>query len=295
MAHPRQQQDDSLELLLDTICNVFGGLILIAILVVLQTQLGVQNVTAPLQAEQLDPQQANARYESLSQDILSARQKREVLVQASPQPPSAKTEQLISKWSQFQDEISRTRTELKNLNKQLKQQELALRATVAESANADRNLKTSQQQLARTEKRLRIVSQIMNRTVRLPKRHNRPDLSSRDFMLEGKRIYPMTDDYRHWTRSLIGPNEYKGTPKEGMGFSLQGEQIATTAAARHIAQGSANRYKLVFFVRADDTSIESFQKLRAWATEKGYSYTLFWYTPETGCTFGYTSSDIPVE
>ncbi|MFW6106527.1 MAG: vWA domain-containing protein [bacterium] len=68
----RQVNADSLELLLDTICNVFGGLILIAILVVLQTQFVADKLHEPAQAAtDTDPSDLQLAVVSLQERIAS--------------------------------------------------------------------------------------------------------------------------------------------------------------------------------------------------------------------------------
>jgi len=50
----RNTTEDSLELLLDTMCNMFGGIILMALLVVLQTQMTAKSVQAHQKQESPD-------------------------------------------------------------------------------------------------------------------------------------------------------------------------------------------------------------------------------------------------
>ena len=98
MSRRRSSRQDSLELLLDTICNTFGGVLFIAILVVLLLQQtgGGPDIPAPASASPVELQLLAIRMEAVAADLARLRQNRDsqqAVVQSFA--PAAIREQIV--------------------------------------------------------------------------------------------------------------------------------------------------------------------------------------------------------
>src|SRR5687767_9075560 len=98
MSRRRQQQPDSLELLLDTMCNTFGGIILIALLIALLSRDASSETAAAQRGENL-----RRELQSIEQQTNEAEQLRQRL--QTSDPTIAATLELLTQRDQLRQRI----------------------------------------------------------------------------------------------------------------------------------------------------------------------------------------------
>ena len=236
----RKTPPDSLYLLLDTLCNAFGGIILLAVLVVLLTS---KEKTQSSKAA--DSQEMLQRRLSIAQTDLQKSQQLAASLQAKANDEHFKQQvALLSTRKDLQDAIQQTREtvaqtskdldtasavdpseRLKFLNAELAAaQTYKLEATNSLTA-AEENTKRLKQRLADVERQVTAKIDELQRPLRLPKEHE-----------TGKRVIYIIARYGHiylcrnfdlsrneididWTTTLTGET---AEPKRGLGIDPTG-------------------------------------------------------------------------
>lgn len=281
---------DSLELLLDTICNVFGGIILMAILVVLQakdysqrkhsTSGKTNDVEMKLQEylRKADQTAANANIEEL-------RRQRSVLEMCLKDSQSTDTSELIQRHKEFEQELNRT--------KQRKQE--------AEKSRADLEKKLGQEQreLIESQDALEKERQALEQSIvlfkkqyaktgqkfRLPQQHITLKYDDLFFFIDENRVYPFTVKTNtvceHTTMTPICQHKrYKPIP--GKGIPIYSGSHFSLAYKNLVATQSSNRNVLTFIVSYKDQSFRTFQAAKKYAIDQGFEYRVWTYNHDEG-------------
>ena len=182
----RKQPPDSLYLLLDTLCNAFGGIILLAVLVVLLTSKEkVQSSTSA------DSQEMMQRRLELAQSGLQKAQQLAAKLQAQAGSPGLKTQlDLLGSRKDIQDAIQQTREvaaqtskdldaasavdpaeRLKFLNAQLASAKMKKLDTTNSLVAATENSQRLKVRMTNLEKQVTNKLEELQRPLRLPKEH----------------------------------------------------------------------------------------------------------------------------
>jgi len=269
---------DSLDLLLDTICNVFGGIILMAILVVLQTQtsagqipeLGPQEMERALEAQRLcfECERLQARADGLSRH-------REEITRIFCATTSPTGERLADAQVEFRKAIEEARGRAKATESDI----LATRKDLAKSEDALRTagqtLEEKQVEVERLEEELRQAQAPPSRRARLPHQRGMVVGEAKYFMILGGRAYYV--GYRHRGHHhlhveqqdvaepppAIYEQEVRIVPRANGGFAVP--ERTTPGDTLDSLLGSfqpANDY-FVFFVCNDNPSFAAFQRFKA--------------------------------
>jgi hypothetical protein len=197
----RKTPPDSLYLLLDTLCNAFGGIILLAVLVVLLT-----SKEKSQSATSSDSQEMLQRRLALSQTNLQQSLQLAASLNAKANDPRWKQQvALLSTRKELQDAIQQTRDtvaqnskeldaanaadpseRLKFLNAELATAQARKLAVENSLAAADENIKRLKQRLADMERQVTAKLNDLQRPLRLPREHE-----------TGKRVIYIIVHYGH--------------------------------------------------------------------------------------------------
>lgn len=302
MSRQRSNSSDSLDLLLDTICNTFGGVVFIALLVVVMLRL------TPV--KQLDPATT-----SRAVDVVAARWQR-VLRQHHDRLGSLRRElqaslagwdedfsQALDALEQLEHEtlllrqrvgdtlltISMMETETANTQADTDRLTEARRTVEAEKAAAEAALEATVHEIAALQMELAVAEASLpdqpslDRPIGLPT--ERADTNQQvGLFLKYGRVYFVHEWERGRNPDQIGPNVDDFTvqpgwlfntakPKPHRGIPIDAGGGASPALARRLEQFPATNWFIVFVVCED--SFDYFQSVKAQLVELGYRYYLF--------------------
>lgn len=267
---------DSLELLLDTICNVFGGIILVTILVVLQTQVTAQSVRPSAVP---DPRMQQAEFEvgRLGRELAELQAELEGLIASGPDLGEAV--EVRGRKTEFLDAIE-------TAQRQLERERVIAQETEYSLVQAEVELNTKEDELRRLGKdveearaRVGTVPEAFRRDVRLPIWHDQAASIQRSILIDGDRAFALPEQC---TEEVITPIAWRYRPVPGRGTLVKDEGTSRAAVASLLA-GHGPRSTFVSFWVTDGTdSFETFQRLRSAVAELGYEYTVMAYEESEG-------------
>jgi len=281
----RKTPPDSLYLLLDTLCNAFGGIILLAVLVVLLTS---KEKTQSSKAA--DSQEMLQRRLAIAQTDLQKSQQLAASLQAKANDERLKQQvELLSTRKDLQDAIQQSREtvaqnskdldtasavdpseRLKFLNAQLAAAEAHKLEAKNSLAAADENTKRLKQRLADLERQVTAKLDELQRPLRLPKEHE-----------TGKRVIYIIARYGHiylcrnfdlsrnetdidWTTTLTGET---AEPRRGQGIDPTG----STAGLINFFKNMSDDSVYVAFCVYED-SFPAFIRAKQLASDCGLAY-----------------------
>ena len=281
----RKTPPDSLYLLLDTLCNAFGGIILLAVLVVLLTS---KEKTQSSKAA--DSQEMLQRRLAIAQTDLQKSQQLAASLKAKANDERFKQQvALLSTRKNLQDAIQQTRDtdaqnskdldtanavdpseRLKFLNAQLAAAQAHKLDAKNSLAAAEENTKRLKQRLADMERQVTAKLDELQRPLRLPKEHE-----------TGKRVIYIIVRYGHiylcrnldlsrnetdidWTTTLTGET---AEPRRGMGIDPKG----STAGLINFFKNMSDDSVYVAFCVYED-SFPAFIRAKQLASDSGLAY-----------------------
>jgi hypothetical protein len=240
MSRRRQHQPDSLELLLDTMCNTFGGIIMIALLIALLSRdASSENATDHIQR----------LLESIEQRTAEAQQLQQRLQISEPETTAAF--ELLTQ----RDELRRS-TETERQTIQSNNTALAAMPQVdpAEAERLVAQLQAKTNEVQTLQQQIEREMQARQRALRLP-RERATGKKTYYFIVRFGRIYPvhaMRDGRRELNTQTLDWRQTAGgetaTPKAGLGFDVP-------TFARLFAEIPAQTYSIHFIVYNDSFPI----------------------------------------
>ena len=307
MRRRKHNTSDSLELLLDTICNIFGGVILMAILIVIQTRVSASHLSKPKPQdgeEVLQVRKLRFECERLTQKIEDVLEQKQNLMNNYQATASPVTAQLLESRSEFTEalrlatqEEKRIRDELNDSKKIASNNEMALKEIIAKSNATLTEIKT-------TKARLKTTNQKPLKQLRLPRRHYDASRSVSDYVIKGRQAYYL-DNVNYFGgphksgQCMVEPlSRVLGicariTPIENEGYSVSTEG-ESTEFLRSLGGYRSSTHSVQFFVFGDSESFASFQQLKHTVLAKGYSYAVSAYFPENALVVSPVAA-VPVE
>ena len=274
---------DSLELLLDTVCSMFGAIILIAILVALLAQTAkVDPSMGKANAEMLQRKIATAE-----EDLAQARQFKEHLSKPANEGIAA----MVMEKQHLEEAIKAARERREHIGEQLKGQ-IALQSvdfsTESKKLSADllanqrkhieltNAIKAQNENSARLHERVTALDQQIHKTkeervakLRLPKERS-PTKDTFNVILKYNRVYPLLDSRLAENREtlswepLFSGDAQAVSPIRGKGLDAAADR-AQIAALIHDLRDSGVYF--AFYVYAD--SFETFRTLKDIVVEGG--------------------------
>jgi hypothetical protein len=272
---------DSLDLLLDTICNTFGGVLFIAMLVII-----LLNRTSNQTAVASPADAASDRLGTARDELAASQAELDQLRRASQEQERLKRlfknpalRELVSKSASQQTTLTAAAAS-RAANLQSAAQTQAQTNQIADSLAAlDTALADARQRLARIDQQLQAERQLRTRTVKLPKQ--RPTSRSQvSYLLVGGRLYGYTHPGRGGLPELNTRDtrevEASGTsvlePVAGGGIPVDPTGDQSGAVAQKIAGWNPRQYFVTIAVWPD--SFEHFAVVRQILVERGFEYQL---------------------
>ena len=269
MRRRRAQPQDSLELLLDTISNVFGGILLMAILIVLQAQASVSRVTAEpaatplLRQAELDLARAVREAEALRDEVQAIRARSPDFEQLSE--IAARKAEFLGAIEQAQDRLQEERSMIDRLSQ-------VAGTSEREQAELEERLREREAALKDGKRRLGAVRQAARQNVRLPLRHEHSG-GQRSILIDGDALYGLPEDCdAEPSPKRTFATRY--TPRSGQGHDAGTDPTAELAVRALLAGHRGARVMVSFWVSDQDASFATFQRARAVANELGFSYSV---------------------
>lgn len=286
MARARKQQADSLELLLDTICNTFGGVVFIAILVVILLQAAgdqhptEEKVETEVSAEELADLTHRLTAVTTALDSLRAAQESQDALMARLAPEESQS-------------LVRSRNESREDRHELEVAREQLIATIAERQTTIQVVKSelsainTEQQAAKS--RLSELQEQINRErdarredIRLPVVHSNARLRRLGVILRYGRLYVWHRYDKRGNRLGLNTDEfvileenesgYITTPKPNAGIPLMENAETRRRILQRLSHFPSGQTAVEVVVRPD--SYTHFQHFRDILREKGYDYRL---------------------
>lgn len=276
---------DSLELLLDTLCNAFGGIILITLLIALMSQEAPDstggappNFGPQAELEQQHLTRLSKEVELEAADGKSLEEKIKTVKGAGSSRMSAEQQSLEQRRKVESDEVTRLERRLAaipddsvNLAKDLDARQLELEdqtnQLTSRSDGLNSGLSRLREQLEKSQSSLVATGQ--DRTERrLPKEQLASRKSGIWIVVKHGKIYPVPIRNIFSIRALAGGELYK--PKEGEGFDILRNSSSLVDFFKTI--NKENVYP-AFFVFSDDVSFKAFEKAKKFSISKGFDYT----------------------
>jgi hypothetical protein len=282
-----RNSSDSLELLLDTVCSMFGAIVLIAILVALLAQTSkVEPSSVQASAEMTRRRIATAEADLAQVQALLAQ-----LPKVKDDPTAAlamekrQIEQLLAEarkrqvalGEQLQKQVAEQTVDFSAESQKLTIEQRALERRREELANAR---KTQDENRARLEGRLAEIDKLIHHenetrtvTLRFPKERARTKKSFPLILRYGK-VYPLYDENLDRNEKSVtwkpapGGSEFS-SPIKNAGWEPTADRAAIQALAAKMK--GDDRY-LAFYVYPD--SFDAFHQMRDFATANGWEFGL---------------------
>jgi hypothetical protein len=313
----RRSADSSLELFLDTICNVFGGILFIAILIAIQIQ-QTQGIVKMLDTP--SPEiiaEAQQKFDQISADIDASRVLLETLQAAMPRPKDPAEQERAEKFYKlssaqgtaiekkaklidqllaaekerldWEEKIKNLKTTLqqkeserKKIEQEIEQQQQKQQTQSASSETLQSEINLLNQQITQKENNLktRETHQQRNEVIYLPKLRDAGSKLPVYYVLRFNRFYAVAN--RHVDFDYTG--DLLGTPKKDRGIPVD-DLVQTKEMIRKIFQGHNDRLSVIsVFVYGD--SADQWYIIRDLIVAAGFEYELKPSEDDTEWVFG---------
>lgn len=279
----RKTPQDSLYLLLDTLCNAFGGIILLAVLVVLLTSKEKAESAKASVSQEMVERRLTLAQKGLEQALAATAELREKVNRSKDQMALlAQRKDLQEKIRQTRESAADTAKELAAANAvdpaerlKLLQSELAAAqarklAATNDLAAADEDIKRLQDRIAGMEAQIQNKLQDLERPLRLPKEHETANGVVYVIVKYGK-VYPCNNADMgrdetdiHWTLSPLTETA-EPIPTAGM------DPVNDRAALVNYFQALSRNQVYVVFCTFED-SFPAFMRAKAAALGCGIDY-----------------------
>lgn len=274
---------DSFDLFLDTVCNAFGGIVFLAILIALMTKIrhdpsGSEYAEMPvtavaMQALEFELQQQHHRLANL-----------QTLREQLPAPPV--TEQAVN-LSDLSDEMKDLAADEQQLIKQRSEMGEQLVKIARETASLPSRIEESEKrfeevtiQLASAKANWEVVQKQKSQTMQVPRERSGQGARGIVLLSRGELFLVCSPDDEHGeffdrhvaSKPIRGSNGYEILPRYGKGLSLGGEK--SIAAIRGTAQRLSREGGTLIIVAYPD-SYQHFGPVRDAFKSFGMSYELW--------------------
>lgn len=290
MRRKRSADTSSLDLFLDTICNTFGGIMFLAILLSVLVQMRskqpqpIDPADVPMSAE--DYQDVVSKFDELTS---ARKQLSELVVEARSSQPTNEDLEIQEAQRQAEQEQQRLESAIEQrteVSKELAQQ-LQENADIAEETQeVDRRLTEAQASLEKDQAALDEALADKLEVLKLP-RVEASNKSNKVILMRYGRIYPLQtgagqdlNDADLVIRKLSGDN-FTAAPRAGKGWSLP-----TDHAELMTYVGQYSPYRHVFSVVVWPDSFAEFAAFKEVMIEAGFQYDLQPIADIATCPFG---------
>lgn len=267
-------------MMLDTICNVFGGVVLMCVLVVIQTQAAVQGLTADDQAVReasLTAREMALQTETDAADLEILLQQRQMLENSCDRNIASTTNDLLDRRQEFLAGIAAAELLLDDL--QARQGDLESQLSEADADFEDAQALLEQAQQDSDEQADTSGQEVPPaHQLRLPVSHQSRAARQLAYVVAGGRVYPAWEP-EHCQHIDVGRGGTEWRPVSGAGLAVSGDD-PNAGFVETLAEGTARTHYVTFFVEATDQSFEAVQVLRKFVGDAGYDFGYAVYSPD---------------
>ena len=277
-----QKDSDSFDLMLDTICNVFGGIILMAILVVIHTQAGVARIPQlkeSMQNTALSVRKVRFEVTRIEQEIEDLAKRKKTVDADYAATVSPHTDSLLEKRQQFLETVQEAQRRLRETVKERMETQKELEQAKGSRSRTDDSVDKKRDELAELKRLLARQKDVPRKKIRLPLSHQSTASNQQVYLVEGSRVY-VYPSHCDDSPALMGGKRI--TPREGAGFAVSPQEGQNLGFLRSLASIRPTRYYVTFFVSATSKSFEAFQILRGLVVSKGFDCGYGPYDPQEG-------------
>ncbi len=294
--------NDSLEMLLDTICNIFGGIILMTLLIVLQTQTAanqLQNRQKRLDADSVRSQQLQAEYIRLQQLIDDVRQRQQDLQNQYQDRLTPEIVASIEKNTQYEQALILAQAKQEAINQLIDE-------AIADQSRQEQTRTELTAQIGPLKAETELLARQLNKNaempqnMRLPYTHYQEFSNFYDCVIMGNVVYSLNDPIMKVgaaprtcghcrISSQSGESGIKVEPIKGQGYALQNGQ-----PGQDFFDAIKPFNALNIFVCGDDQSFKTFQIIKNAVLNRNYSYRTAYYSPQAGLVV-YPAYSLPVQ
>jgi len=274
--------------MLDTICNVFGGMILMAVLVVIMTHASVARIPPDDDVpSRLDARQLNFEIRRVKADIAEQERLKRELDERYSATVSSDTDKLVKRRQAFLGSEKQASDRLEQLKND--QDDADRRGKHLERARGDieKDIDTKRVELAvletkaKTERARARRRAVPREKVRLPFAHASRSPRQRIYLVEGSRVYL----YPEQCSVRVGSDFKLVKPRTNDGF------LVDTKGTNAGFIGTLDRIRpsthfVTLFVAGTTSSFQSFQVVRRMVLARGYDCGYQVYSPEQGLPLG---------
>lgn len=298
---------DSLDLMLDTICNIFGGMILMAILVVLQTRISADRLSDSVEPDSdllLQSRIIRFDIERTQQQIDELEMQKTSFEEQYQTKASPVTAQILNAYHEFQQAVKDAIAKEKQWRHERDQYKKSMADNKSILKEITTEIKGLESEVKTIESDLKNIHQKHPKELRLPHRHNAGRSGRCYYVITGKRACvlkeiryngsPYTSGHcRVEPGNNILSRSAQIIPLKNSGYPvpIKGKPILFMDSLK---QFNPSMYAVSFFVYGDSESFASFQKLKNELLEAGYLYSLSAYIPEEGLNV-VPAAFVPVE
>jgi hypothetical protein len=281
MSRKKSATSDSLDLLLDTICNTFGGVLFIAMLVVILLNMSGHKAASVPATEEAQQQMAAAK-EALAQaqsELDTIRRAANEQAKITAQFSDPKVKELLSTMTNSQSKAAiAAANNAANMQTAAEKQE-EINRIASDMAALEAALAHAQKQLSAVDSQLKQEKELRTRTVNLPKQKQ----TSKDqiaFLLQGGRLHGYMrigtsgnpeQDARDTKLVTVGKETFVDVVAGG-GVSVNPTGDTTGAVAQKFSGWNPSQHFIAVAVWPD--SFEHFPAVRQILVEKGFEYQL---------------------
>ena len=284
--------DDSMELLLDTICNIFGGIIFMAILVVIQTQISagkVKRMTEIQSEQQLEASQLQFECSQMEKKVVRLQKRIEEIKVAYRETP-VENIAMLDEQSRFLAAFNLAVSEQERLEQKLREKRDIYSRAKNDFSIINKKVVKSASELEKELARLDDMSFQITETIRLPRRHQSGSERFIDCVVKEDQVY-LFDNVNYWGSAHISGQcrvepcgdffqpAAKIIPLPASGFRISKEQ-KPAGFLHNIQKYSSGHSSFNFFVFGNSASFSSFQTLKNMILDMGYSYAVCCYGPD---------------
>lgn len=285
------EQSDSLELLLDTICNTFGGIVFMAILISLLTTDSARSVVDPEGISGFKLQKLDA--EELLQAAQADAKSADATVLAMAASMNLDAQSIVAVLEPARAAVLDAPDDL--LGQQIVQTDQQIAHANENLAQAEEDLAKSEQQLAKAEADARAAMLMARRPLRMPRSRETEKQQAIIYVSENRMWYGLYTDVNMKDAPLfqsailtlderIGPDNLR---RVSPGVAIKSAKAASDTLIPLLARTDRETVYLAFAVWED--SHDAYRFLRDEALSHGFGYTVFLMGEQGRIGFGGSS------
>lgn len=284
-----EDSEDSLDLLLDTLCNAFGGIILITLLIALMSQEANVEPLKPksFKTEWMLEQQAISKIENeivieesinltLHSKLGSDQSSKLAEVLQEKTDLEQKKDTLLENIARLQKMLASMPANSSNLAVDLQRQHRELKQMDLENERLKKQLNSEVEQagskLSQTNRDIKSSKSERTQTLRLPKEKGRTGKEYTWVIVKHGKIYPIghPNVEKIFNVTILNDNAAEFSPIQNRGFSPFNDQVEIIQYFRTI---NPQKKYLAFQIFTNDPCFRSFNQAKQIATSMGIGYT----------------------